>query len=47
MSLSSVDLPEPLPPTMTAREPSVTVTSTFSRMFFSVSGYLKKMPLNV
>ena len=34
--------PEPLPPTITAREPSVTVASTSFRMYRSVSGYLKE-----
>mmetsp|Transcript_6009 Transcript_6009/g.20132 ORF Transcript_6009/g.20132 Transcript_6009/m.20132 type:complete len:221 (+) Transcript_6009:1133-1795(+) len=46
-SLRKVDLPEPLPPTITAREPSVTVASTSLRMYRSVSGYLKEHFLRV
>ena len=40
-------MPEPLPPTITAREPSVTVASTSLRMYRSVSGYLKEHFLRV
>mmetsp|Transcript_35327 Transcript_35327/g.58518 ORF Transcript_35327/g.58518 Transcript_35327/m.58518 type:complete len:208 (-) Transcript_35327:37-660(-) len=42
-SFKKVDFPEPLPPTITARDPSVSVAFALSRMNLSVSGYLNEM----
>mmetsp|Transcript_20377 Transcript_20377/g.48301 ORF Transcript_20377/g.48301 Transcript_20377/m.48301 type:complete len:275 (-) Transcript_20377:1834-2658(-) len=46
-SCRKVDLPEPLPPTMTVREPSVSEAETDSRMNLSPLGYLKETSLSV
>mmetsp|Transcript_12810 Transcript_12810/g.28916 ORF Transcript_12810/g.28916 Transcript_12810/m.28916 type:complete len:200 (-) Transcript_12810:2373-2972(-) len=40
-SLRNVDLPEPFPPTMTAREPRVRDAEMLVRSIFSMDGYLK------